>query len=397
MTVTIYGFSQKQVIDSLKETLDNHQGKLTSLDERMMVNEADLGKLNKIKVSGYIQAQWELYQRDIITVNGAYNTFMIRRARIKFTYEVLDGVKFVLQPDFSTGNFSLKDAYAVVNLPKLKDLTLWAGQFNRPNYEVEYSSSQREVMERSRVVRTIYPGEREIGVKLEYNGSTIPLKAQLALLNGNFVGSQAIDVDTKKDLMGRLVYSFKLPGAGIGIDLGANGYYGGSQVKSNKYVSVNPLEVDSVNMGDYLDKRWMGGEIQVFADILGGLAIKSEYVAGKNNFASLTGTAATIAQKKGDPNKIRDFSGYYIYLIKNIGAKHQFVTRFDSYDPNTKATGDDAKSEVYYNTWTFAWQYYLNDNIRITLQYAMPGNETNSTVTSDKKDDVLGVRIQAKF
>ncbi len=35
--------------------------------------------------------------------NGYNNTFYIRRARIKFTYEALDGVKFVLQPDFSTG------------------------------------------------------------------------------------------------------------------------------------------------------------------------------------------------------------------------------------------------------------------------------------------------------
>ena len=68
----------------------------------------------------------------------------------------------------------LKDAYAVVNIPKLKNWTLWAGQMNRPNYEVEYSSSSREVLERARVTTTIYPGEREIGAKLEYNGTKIP-------------------------------------------------------------------------------------------------------------------------------------------------------------------------------------------------------------------------------
>ena len=28
---------------------------------------------------------------------------------------------------------------------------------------------QREVLERSRVIRTIYPGEREVGAKLEFN------------------------------------------------------------------------------------------------------------------------------------------------------------------------------------------------------------------------------------
>jgi len=397
LTFYLIGFSQTQTIDSLKEVLDTQAGKLNALDERVLVNETDLGKLNKIKVSGYVQAQYEVYQRDILTTSGAYSSFFIRRARIKFTYEAADGIKFVLQPDFSTGNLSLKDAYAVVNLPKLKELTLWAGQFNRPNYEVEYSSSQREVFERSRVIRAIYPGEREVGVKLEYNGSTFPLKAQFAVLNGNFTGKEPIDVDTKKDLMGRVVYSLKLPGAGLGIDLGANGYYGGSQIKANKYISVNPTMVDSVNIGDYLDKKWLGGEIQIFADILGGLAIKGEYMAGTNNYASLVGAKALIAEKKADPNKIRDFSGYYIYMIKNIGAKNQLVARYDYYDPNRKLSGDDAMSELAYGTWTLAWQYYLNDFIRISLQYVMPRNETNSTTPADRKDDVLGIRVQAKF
>ncbi len=145
------GFAQTSVSDSLKQVISNHEGKLTALDERVLVNEADLGKLNKIKISGYVQAQWESYGKDLVKTNDPTNTFYIRRARVKFTYEALDGVKFVIQPDFSTGNLSLKDAYAVVNIPKLKDCTLWAGQFNRPDYEVEYSSSQREVLERSRV------------------------------------------------------------------------------------------------------------------------------------------------------------------------------------------------------------------------------------------------------
>ena len=144
-----------------------------------LVNETDLSKLNKLKISGYVQAQWLLNDKDHVTDNEPTNTFFIRRARLKFTYEPLDGVKFVLQPDFSTGNLTLKDAYAVVNIPKLKGWSIWAGQFNRTNYEVEYSSSQREVLERSKVIRAIYPGEREIGAKLEYKGSTIPLLFQL--------------------------------------------------------------------------------------------------------------------------------------------------------------------------------------------------------------------------
>jgi len=398
---SVYGYSQNQATDSLMEVIDRHEGKINALDERVLVNEADLGKLNKIKVSGYVQAQWENYGKDLVKTNDPNNNFYIRRARIKFTYEVLDGVKFVIQPDFSTGSLSLKDAYAVVNIPKLKDFTLWAGQFNRPDYEVEYSSSQREVLERSRVIRAIYPGEREIGVKLEYIGSTIPLKFQLMAMNGNFTGTQAKDYDSRKDLMGRLVYSIKLPGAGLGIDLGANGYYGGNRIKYNTFVSnLNGL-LDSTRFesGDYLDKNWVGGEIQIFADILGGLAIKGEYVAGVNSASSATNqdSKAKLADMRKDPTKLRNFSGYYIYLIKNIGSRNQFVAKYDYYDPNTRLSGDAAKNELYYQTLTLAWQYYLNDNIRISLNYEMPENETNTTNPNDLKDHTLGVRIQARF
>ena len=399
---SVYGYSQTQAVDSVKEAIDKHEGRLNALDERVLVNEADLGKLNKIKISGYVQAQWESYGKDLVKTNEPNNTLYIRRARVKFTYEALDGVKFVIQPDFSTNAFALKDAYAVVNLPKLKDLTLWAGQFNRPNYEVEYSSGQREVLERSRVIRAIYPGEREIGVKLEYIGSKIPLKLQLMAMNGNFNILTAFqkDYDSKKDLMGRLVYSIKIPGAGIGIDLGANGYYGGTRIKNNIFVSNNgSLDSTSFKAGDYLDKKWAGGEIQVFADILGGLALKGEYVAGVNSASSATNQTATtkLADMRKDPTKLRNFSGYYIYLIKNIGPKHQFVAKYDYYDPNTKLSGDGAKSELNYKTLTLAWQYYLNDNIRLTLNYEMPKNETNATTPADLKDNTIGVRIQAKF
>lgn len=396
-TLSICGFTQEAVNDSIKEVITSHEGKLNALDERVLVNEADLSKLNKIKVSGYIQAQWEAYQTDLVKTNEPTNTFYIRRARIKFTYEPADGIKFVLQPDFSTGNLALKDAYAVVNIPKLTGWTLWAGQFNRPDYEVEYSSSQREVLERSRMIRTIYPGEREIGAKLEYSGTKTPVLFQLMAMNGNFTGSQAKDADSKKDIMARLVYMAKMPSAGIGLDFGINGYLGGTRAKNNKYVSESEGILDSITVGDYLTRKWFGAEARLFADILGGLAIKAEYISGINSTSSITAL-------KTDPNKIRNFSGYYVYFIKNIGNRNQFVAKYDFYDPNTKLSGDAAKGDVNYKTWTLVWQYYLNDNIRISVNYEMPQNEKNSTIKNlegtpgvQLKDNTFGIRIQAKF
>lgn len=373
--------------DSIAERLSASEGKLNSLDERIALAESDLGKLTKIKASGYIQAQFENYQDDLVKTNDANNTFFIRRARVKFTYEAADGIKFVLQPDFSTGNLAIKDAYAVASLPKLPALSLWAGQFNRPNYEVEYSSGQREVLERSRIVRAIYPGEREIGAKLEYSPLSVPLKVQFAVINGNFTGKEPKDQDSRKDIMTRVIYSFNI--AGIGLDVGAHAYNGALQAK-NKYLSGYDQEMDSTgtNTGSYLDKQWYGGELRLFFDVLGGMSLKGEYIAGNN---------AISGDSKANPNKIRKFSGYYTYFIKNIGTKNQFIARYDHYDPNTSLSGEAAGKEVAYSTITFAWQYYLNDNIRFSVNYEIPKNETNTAYPDDLKDNVFGIRMQARF
>ena len=250
------------------------------------LHESDLGKLTKIKVSGYIQAQFESYQGGLVKPNDPVNTFFVRRARVKFTYEATDGIKFVLATRFQhRQSFPERCLCRGLICPKLPSLTLWAGQFNRPNYEVEYSSSQREVLERSRVIRTIYPGEREVGAKLEFNPVNVPLKMQLAMLNGNFTGKEQMDVDSQKDLMARAVYSFKIPAHGIGIDVGAHGYFGGLMAK-NKYVLDYENQMDSLesNEGSYLDKKWGGVEVQVYFDLLGGMALKGEYIAGQNAF-----------------------------------------------------------------------------------------------------------------
>jgi len=379
----------QEVTDSLIEQVGELEGRLNSLDEKSALHETDLGKLTKIKVSGYIQAQFENYQGDLVKTNDAFNTFYIRRARVKFTYEATSGVKFVLQPDFSTGNLSIKDAYAVASHPKLSWLSLWAGQFNRPNYEVEYSSGQREVLERSRVIRTIYPGEREIGAKLEFVPVQIPVKLQFAVLNGNFTGKEQKDADSRKDFMARAVYSLNFSGPGIGLDLGVHTYYGGLRAK-NIYISdaAGLLDTADINSGSYMDKKWTGAEMQIYFDILGGMALKGEYLWGQNAYAG---------DSRTNPNKIRKFRGYYTYLIKNLGKKNQLVARYDHYDPNSKVSGDGAGKEVYYSTFTLAWQFYLNDNIRFSVNYEMPRNETNATVPEDLEDNVLGVRMQAKF
>jgi hypothetical protein len=456
------GFAQSST-DTLKTEVVTLRDKISGIEERVANAESDLSKLTKIKLSGYIQAQWQHFE-----ASSAYpsNYFSLRRARLKIQYEPINGVVFVLQPDFVPGNVSLKDAYVQANDRWLKTFSLWAGKFNRPNYEVEYSSSSREVPERSRVIRAIYPDERAIGAKLEINPPKIPLKVQLALFNGNdgisintpnynftsgkwdnvnTVG-QNIDFDNYKDFMGRVTYGFKFGSFG-GLTIGAHGYYG--QVKANsKDVLNSDYSYDKTldNIGKGVPKQWVGFEAQLYMDVLGGLALKGEYIFGVNstpgysvNTTVVTSTSSikndtltltTLSTKNvySAPAISRNFQGYYIYLVKNLGKRHQVAVRYDYYNPNTKLgvdstgigkagwdnsktttdafkqtgstgniiTGTQSKTvttnklvsgvnDIAYGTWNLAYTYFFDDNIKLMIGYEIP---MNREVGADPKTDI---------
>jgi hypothetical protein len=411
------------IIQSLKESIDEHSMKFSGLDERLATMDSDLAKLTKIKISGYIQAQYDMYDTWGAAGHGISvasttpptlitNSFFLRRARIKFAYEAADGVKFVLQPDFAFDKVSLKDAYVVLNDRWTKTFSLYMGQFDRPNYEVEYSSGSMEMLERSKMAGILYPGEKELGAKLEANLDTkfnFPLKLQLAVLNGNFnlgtTANQTKDIDSRKDIMARAVYSIKLPSSGLGIDLGAHGYFGKTVILPGTtltgFTDVNH-KAFTPKVGDLLDKSWLGVEMQVYYDLLGGMALKGEYISG-----TISGTTNPIQVNSSYAyNRVRDFAGFYTTLIKNIGVKNQFIARYDVWDPTTNASGNEVTNsgDLKYSTWSMSWQYFFDDNVKINLGYSIPTNEksTNSGVgvdylNRDKKDNTFTIRLQAKF
>jgi hypothetical protein len=444
----------QQQLDTVRQKVMTINDKVAGVEDRLATAESDLAKLTKIKLSGYIQSQWINYEASNVYPN---NYFMVRRARIKFTYEPVDGIVFVLQPDFQPGNITIKDAYAQANDPWLKTFSLWAGKFNRPNYEVEYSSSNREVAERSRVIRAIYPDERAIGAKLEIHPPQIPLKFQLAVFNGNdgiatvnpdgtTTILQNVDYDNYKDLMARLTYTFKLGNFG-GLTIGAHGYYGA--IKANSTTLLNSdytVKKTLDNIGKPAPKQWWGFEAQLSMDVLGGLILKGEYIRGINSMPGVTtsaSAAATANTIKNDtlwitttttktstntPAIQKNFSGWYLYLIKNIGKRNQITVRYDWYNPNNKLTADQIGTSTYkydaskttpdpkpvktyangtptiatvtqtnnvmtsklssgtsdipYGTWDFAYTYYFTDNIKFMIDYDLVLNKKVGTVDS---------------
>ena len=172
------------------------------MNEQIQVLTSDTDKLKKFKFSGYVQARAEFSESssDSVRVSGATGTIAsanatrlyIRRARLKLTYDSSPLSQMVLQIDGGQDRtVRLLDGYITLLDPwtPLHDHQLTAGQFNVPfGYEIERSSSTRELPERSRAENVLFSGERDRGVKLESQW-TPQLKTSLSVLNGTGINS----------------------------------------------------------------------------------------------------------------------------------------------------------------------------------------------------------------
>jgi hypothetical protein len=434
--------TSKEEIEQVKEAL---QGTNESAAEYRGYVDA----LRKIKVSGYLQAQWRwtdvtlpasgaLYEIGRFS-GGAFpgnvkNQFMVRRGRVKINYDNTL-TQFVLQVDAIQTGLSIKDAYLVVTDPWIKTFGLQMGIFDRPfGYEISYSSSVRESPERSRLFQTLFPGERELGAKLFVAPTSGPLsmfRADVGVFNGS--GSTANEYDNYKDLIGHLAYQIPIGSEGMELDLGASGYFGG--VRNNtKYVYTmgalangeKGFAVDSAatNVGSSVSRQYFGCDAQLYVDVpvVGGAILRGEYISGKqpgtSGSPSTSQTISPTAQISGSVYR-RKFAGWYLTYIQNIGKRDQLVVKYDEYDPNTDvkaldftstngsgATGLTA-SDIKFSTLGLGIVHHWDDNVKFVLYYEIVKNEklTNITTTpaalavyaSDVKDNVLTFRVQYKF
>lgn len=379
LSVSLPAFAQEEAKDA---------DTLVSFIDRV---KSDVDVLKRLKISGYIQAQWQKApQAGIESFAGGNfpsnvdNRFSVRRGRVKFTYE-WDFSQFVLQIDATERGVAIKDAYASFTDPWTKYFTVTGGIFNRPfGYEIAYSSSNRESPERARFTQTLFPGEREVGAKLLIQAPKTSRFNFISLEGGIFNGSgpSVSDFDSYKDFIGRLAITRNTASEKIRYGLGVSYYRGGwRQGTSTNYKmdevtltngqKLNVFHVDTTSvLGDRLKREYFGADLQLAFDFPFGITqIRGEYVFGTQPGTSKTSVSPVI-QPVGDASFVttaitddegdiigyntvagklesadaylRKFNGFYLYFIQNIfQTKHQLVFKYDWYDPNTDVDADD--------------------------------------------------------
>jgi hypothetical protein len=406
---------------------------------------AAVSALQKLKISGYLQAQYQIADEPGIKsfAGGDFpefsdNRFMVRRGRIKFAYEA-KLAKYVIQFDVSEKGLSIKDAYLNVSDPYLNAFSITAGVFNRPfGYEIPYSSSQRESPERSRFTQTLFPGERDLGAMLTFQmPKTSPLnflKLDAGFFNGNGTNPET---DKKKDFIGHLGIAKATNDEKIKFGLGFSYYDGGvsigkvsldkagavpsgttraaqtyEQKTINDTVSFVKITGDSI-VGSFHKRSYFGVDAQLTIETpVGFTTLRGEYCAGKQPGTEKSTTSPTLATTAD--TYLRKVSGSYVYFIQSFtGTKLSVVAKYDIYDPNTDISGNkiglkpkigsykaSTAADLKYNTLGLGLIYAYSPNIKFTAFYDMVKNETSANLkgyTSDIKDNVWTLRLQYKF
>ena len=411
--------STKTNSDELKSKIEELKGALDGLNESYLETKSTVDALKKIKLSGYIQAQYQTTDTDGASTfsggnfaAGMHNRFMIRRGRLKITYDN-DITNYVLQLDATEKGLGLKDAYILLKEPWLRTFGLKAGVFDRPfGFEISYSSSSREAPERSRMFQTLFPGERDLGASLEI----LPIEGPFSFLNfkgGLFAGNGINpEVDNQKDFIGRLGFSFPFYEENLAIDGGVSIYTGGVKLAAGKSIyTVNSASLATADTKSaYADRNYLGFDAQLYYSLplLGNFTLRGEYIGGKQAGASASANASPTALQTGDLY-LRNFSGYYINYVQNLGDRNQFVVKYDVFDPNSDVAGDEigantaaklGSGDIKYSTLGLGLVHYWDDNIKFVFYYENVSNETSNKLggfDSDLKDNVFTFRIQYKF
>ncbi|MDO4789598.1 MAG: hypothetical protein Q3998_01365 [Porphyromonas sp.] len=399
---------------------EEEQSPIAKIEQKVQEQEEALTLLKKLKVSGYIQTQWQHGEKDASLRVGTKNdqkedTFSrlgIRRGRIKFTYDA-GLASSVFQLDITEKGVGIKDAYLNVKDPWLQSSSLRIGVFDRPfGNEISYSSSRRESPERSLIFNTLFPNERDLGAMLTLQApKTSPLnflKLEAGLFAGNGIKPET---DSRKDFIGHLSMTKNL-GDNVRLGLGTSYYNGGVYQGTDKEYSFSngafQLSQNSANKGKFAKREYYGvdGQLVVLSP-LGMTHLRAEYIAGVQP-GTASGTQSPNFSKLPEHDTfIRTFSGGYAILIQDFGTLPlSAVLKYDWYDPNTKTSGNEigqggtSRADLAYTTFGAGLLWRISNNLRMQAYYDVVTNEKSSNLVGyekDRKDNVFTLRLQYKF
>ena len=401
---------------SAQETATVQSG---DIEKRFETLENEVSKLKNLKVSGYIQGQFQWGEEAASLKVGStnenpeksFNRIGIRRGRLKFAYE--RGVALaVFQLDITEKNVGFKDAYLNIRDPWLKLMALRAGIFDRPfGYEISYSSSSRESPERSTIFQTLFPDERDLGAMLVFQApESSPwsiIKLEAGLFAGNGIKQET---DSKRDFIGHLSLGKSRENImfGAGVSYYNGKVYQGTENVYTMYGDSFILDNHISNKGAFAKREYIGFDARFSVkNILGLTQLRGEYLFGQQPGVASGSKSPNSSSLPSSDTYVRNFKGGYIMFIQGLGkTPFALIGKYDWYDPNSKVSKDRVgqngtnKTDLSQSTIGVGALWNINSAIRLQAYYEFNRNEKTTHVAGfgkDVKDDVFTLRLQYKF
>jgi phosphate-selective porin len=391
-------------------------------------------KFDHVRIGGYIQPQFQM-----ISSNGARafeggdfgpqvsNRFMLRRSRIRIDYLHMNeqsrpGVQFVFQFDANERSFTVRDVWGRIFENRFQLFSFTIGMFARPfGYETNLSSSDRETPERGRMNQTLMKSERDLGAMISFDVRKEKhflknIEIDAGLFNGQGINA-AGDFDNKKDFIGRILFKPVKLKKNILVSGGVSLLYGGI-LQNTRYVyqtatengrKVVLLDSSNTNVGDYSPRVYKGADVQLkIKNKIGVSEFRAEYITGTQTGTSASSETPTALMNGTDGFYKRSFNGAYIYYLQHLfSLRHQFVLKYDWYDPNSNVKGKEigtpggrfSPADIKYSTLNIGYNYAISPSVKLSLFYAFVKNEATllPAFDTDIPDDVLTARMQFRF
>ncbi|WP_243347776.1 hypothetical protein [Parabacteroides sp. FAFU027] len=409
--IVIISFQNSFAQDNPVISSDSLLHRISALEKRLEENK-------KLYVGGFIHVQWSTSPQAGVQRVGelpnselnesTYNRIGVRRGRIITSYEDKGCMGF-LQCDLTEKGVLLVDGFIHVREPWLKMFSLKGGLFSDPfGIEVPFATFNLESIEKSRIIKTLFPDDKDLGVVITFQPTVKSklsgLKLETGFLTGNGLDK---DADNHKDLIAHLTYAASAHK--LNYSLGSSLYLGKVINHKGYYSMTGKQFVLATDTSRFANRIYYGLEGQVSRTwLLGKLILRSEYVFGVQSGTSAKSLSPGICNVVTGDTYQRPFAGGYIHLVQDIlNTKHTLTLKYDWYDPNTRLCGDEigtsafsGAADVAYATWGLGYLFRMNDHVKLMAYYERVINETTHNLTGynqDVKDDVLTLRMQYKF
>lgn len=388
-----------------------------------------------LSLSGFIHADaatWRQSSEDEVNSSTGdplnETRFLIRRARLRLEgdYGLLNGR---LEFDGNTlKGFTARLIGAEVSLqwptsnlipgmPPYIMATL--GSFKTPfGFEVQQSDRERLFLERSNVIRALFPGEYDLGGRLQ--GGWRFLRYAVAIMNGCPIGEQQFpgrDPNESKDFMGRLGVETTI-GRYISLAAGFSALYGtgfhkGTPLTKDTLVWRDTNENNIVDNGEIqsipgqvatpsenFKRHALGGDLHLSLPVprLGPLFLQGEIIIANN-----LDRALHLADPIAAGRDLREI-GFSFGFTQTIFSHGMIGVRYDRYNPDRDANdllyGNQVPKDASYSTLAVAGALRYSPYGRLILEYDHHTNalgRSESGLPTTLADDALILRGEVTF